>query len=138
MAESKELRLVVNSLERFAGNVVKALVVEVHAMLVRAPSEGGTPVDTGFARANWVPSISVPFASVAGSQQAVSGATAQSGLALIATRYMLRDGPAFVSNNVKYIQRLNAGSSTQSPPAFVQKAIADAVRNVERSRLSAA
>ena len=130
---SRELTLVVESLERFGANAVKALVLEVHALLVRAPSEGGTPVDTGFARTNWVPSISVPVTSTTGSPKAVSGAAAQQGLAVVATRYLLKDGPAFVSNNVQYIQKLNAGSSAQAPPAFVQKAIADGVRNVQRT-----
>ena len=136
MAASKELTLVMNQLERFTAKVVKALILEVQAKLVRPASSGGTPRDTGFAAANWVPSISVPFLGIAGSRMAVSEGTASQGLAQVATQYMLRDGPAFVSNNVRYIQRLNGGSSKQAPSAFVQKAIADAVRAVDRARIA--
>lgn len=136
MAASKELTLVMNQLRSFTTNVVKALVLEVHAKLVRPASSGGTPVDTGFARANWVPSISAPFTAIVGSPEAVSQGAAAQGLAQVATQYMLQNGPAFVSNNVNYITRLNDGSSKKAPAAFVQMAIADAVRAVDRARIA--
>lgn len=133
MADSRELRVVVDDLTRFTRDSVVMLTLEVHANLVRAPSEGGTPVDTGFARANWVPSISAPVLTIDGSREAVSQGAAQRGLALVATQYALRDGPTYVSNNVRYIQVLNEGRSAQAPSGFVQNAVADAVRSVNRA-----
>jgi len=43
-----------------------------------------------------------------------------------------------ISNDAPYIGRLNAGSSSQAPAGFVQRAIADGIRaaKIERQRRS--
>jgi hypothetical protein len=46
------IRIVVKAAEGFAEKVVRKLALDIVANLVAAPSEGGTPVDTGWARAN--------------------------------------------------------------------------------------
>lgn len=84
-------------------NVVKALVLEIDANLREA-----TPVDTGHARANWVPSIGTPHTGED------SGAAHEAGIARI-LGYVLEDGPVFESNHVPYINALNYGHSKQAP-----------------------
>jgi len=123
-------RLIVRSLDTFSQRVIQRLTLEAHANVTEA-----TPVDTGWARANWVPAIGEPFEETAGSaEQAADGrvsqAEAQLGLAEVATAYRIERGPVFISNNVPYIASLNDGSSDQAPTGFVQTAIADAVRTV--------
>lgn len=137
-----QVRIVISSLDRFTAKVVKRLTLEAHANLVAAPSEGGTPVDTGWARANWVPTIGAPAADTVGTQEQaaagnVNAGAAEAGLARVVTQYRLEQGPVFLTNNVPYIGFLNEGSSRQAPKGFVQLAIAKAVRTVNRQLRSA-
>lgn len=129
------VQTVVKSLTTFTEKTVVKLTLEAHANLVRAPSEGGTPVDTGWARANWVPEIGKRFEGTAGNrgsaeQGIIDQAPAQKGIAEVALRYRLKDGPVFVSNNVPYIESLNDGSSKQAPSGFVQSALLEAINTV--------
>lgn len=109
------------ALERRVEQAVAALATGATAELIAA-----TPVDTGWARANWVPSVGAPAAGTVGSPEAPSGAAQAAGLAEV-VRYKLEDGSAFVANNVPYIRRLDAGHSAQAPAGFVRTAIAKAV-----------
>lgn len=129
-----QLRLVVQALEGFVERIVRKIALDVTANLVRAPGEGGTPVDTGWARANWVPNIGSPapagnqpttragrtsaIGSAQGAQAAGEGAVAG---------YRVQQGNVHITNNVPYIVRLNEGHSQQAPAGFVQAAIAKAV-----------
>ena len=128
---SRQVRVIIGSLEGSVELIVKKLVLDFVANVQRAPSEGGTPVDTGWASANWVPNIGSPLEQPAGTRaQAESGtlptaSTTQS--ALVASSYKLTLGPVHVTNNVPYILKLNAGSSGQAPAGFVQRSIAKAV-----------
>ena len=123
---------VMGDLNRFSGKAVVALTLEVQSNLVRAASEGGTPVDTGWARSNWVPTIGPSAPQVYGEPKKINESVAGQGVAQVATQYRIENGPVHISNFVPYIQRLNAGSSDKAPPAFVQKAIAEAVISVEK------
>lgn len=131
MASTNNIRVVVKSLEGLIVSILKKLTLDIVANLVSAPDTGyGTPVDTGWARANWVPEIGKPITDTAGTrEQAERGhitlGNQQAGLAKVATSY--REGPIFISNNVPYILRLNEGSSKQAPKGFIQNAIAKAV-----------
>lgn len=133
----KQTQFVVQQLTGFTEKGIRRLSLEVHAELVSAPSEGGTPVDTGWARANWIPSIGAANGALAGTRQAaergsINLSMAQRGLALIATRYRLKQGPVFISNGVPYITELNDGSSAQAPAGFVQSAILRAIGTTVR------
>lgn len=128
---SRQLRVVVQSLEAFVELVVKKVTLDVVANLKAAPSEGGTPVDTGWARANWVPRLTTAFEGTAGTREqaergSVDAATAAKGEADV-LRFKLKDARVHVTNNVHYITELNDGSSRQAPRGFVQAAIAKAV-----------
>lgn len=129
---SARVRVVVTSLEGFVGRVIQSLAMHIVANLVRAPSQGGTPVDTGWARANWVPRIGEPFKGTAGTREQaeagnVSGVEQAAGIVSL-VGYKPARGKVYVSNNVPYITRLNEGSSRQAPAGFVQDAVAKAVR----------
>lgn len=122
-----QVRVVVKSLEGFTERLVQRLALNVTALLIK-----DTPVDTGWARANWVPSIGTPRSRTAGSRAAAEDGRIDlgpqsSGQLAVAGGYRL--GPAiFISNNVPYINELNSGSSRQAPAAFVQSAILRAIR----------
>ncbi len=89
-----------------------------------------TPLDTGWARSNWIPKIGSPFEDAPGSRVEIGPAVAaqKKGLAQVAVKYKLRNGSVYISNNVPYIQPLNDGHSKQAPAGFVQDAILLAVR----------
>lgn len=109
-----------------AEQIIKKVAFDIQANLVRAASQGGTPVDTGWARANWLVNVGTPFLSPIGEYTGRKTTVApNTGLASIAT-YKL--GPkVFISNNVPYITFLNDGTSKQAPKGFVQAAIKRAV-----------
>lgn len=126
---ASNIRIVITALEQFYETVIKKLVLGIVSNLVSAPGEGGTPVDTGWARANWVPSIGPGHSGVIGSPDAVSTGAQQAGLATVATsKQAIRIAGVSISNNVPYIVRLNEGSSKQAPRGFVQRAIRKAVK----------
>lgn len=88
----------------------RELTINAHAEISR-----DTPVDTGFARANWQITIGAPAVGTGDSSESLASYNPE------------RDGSTFITNNAHYIQRLNAGSSSQAPAAFVESAIARAV-----------
>ncbi len=125
----RRIRVVVSALDQFIDGIIKKLVLDIVANLRSAPNTGyGTPVDTGWARANWIPQIGSPRQSAEGSREAVSSGAQDAGVALVATAYKREQGPVFISNNVPYIVLLNEGSSKQAPRGFVQNAITKAVK----------
>jgi hypothetical protein len=124
------IRLVITSLEEFLDKILKKLALDIVANLVTTPNNDyGTPVDTGWARSNWVPNIGSRVDSPTGSKQAVSGADQQAGTVRVVTSYRRDQGPIYISNAVPYIYRLNQGSSRQAPAGFVQNAIRKAVQS---------
>lgn len=93
-----------------------------------------TPVDTGRARSNWIVSLGSPvrderppfFEGSKGSTGAQNAQVAiQEGSDTIQGRQLGQD--IWISNNVKYIGKLNEGSSAQAPAGFVEAAIRRAV-----------
>ena len=125
---------VVGQLERFTERLIIKITLDVTANLIET-----TPVDTGWARANWVPAIGRPvIQDLRDIDPTTQGAAArssrqQSSLASVAAQYQLRQGAVFISNNVPYITRLNDGHSKQQPSGFVQRAITKAVTSDIRS-----
>ena len=113
-------------IEKAAERVIKRLAFGVHSKIVVA-----TPVDTGWARANWIPSIGRPVEKAAGSREAVGAARgAQSAGVARLLIYDLSQGDIWISNNVPYIERLNQGSSPQADARFVERAIEAGIRSV--------
>ena len=113
-------------LDRLAAQVIRKLALDVTANLKRAASEGGTPVDTGWARNNWLAAVATPPVGPIGSREDVP--TFDPGAAAVLAYRSPAQGKVYISNNVPYIGRLNAGSSKKAPAGFVQRAIAGAVQ----------
>ncbi|MCY4318366.1 MAG: hypothetical protein OXE76_04080 [Alphaproteobacteria bacterium] len=124
--DRRQIAAAVDGLERFTERAVIRLTLDVHAGLVRR-----TPVDTGWARANWIPRVGRPQAAPVGTPQDIGPATqATSAGRSGVLAYRLPRGSVFVSNAVDYIQALNDGHSQQESPGFVQRAIQSAVNNI--------
>jgi hypothetical protein len=117
---------IVASLERQVENAAKALVLEIVANLVAA-----TPVATGWARANWLPSIGSPSTSTAGSPGSVSGGEQQAGMVAV-LRFTLAQAVMYVANNVPYITILNYGTSSQAPALFVEYCVMQALLTIQQ------
>ena len=102
----------------------------------------GTPVDTGYARSNWLVSIGEPREEplegpYAPGRKLGKGETKNAQAALAQGQQAIdQQDPGqdiWISNNVDYIGRLNEGSSEQAPAQFVEEAVANGasvVRNV--------
>ncbi len=119
---TRQVRSIVRALEDVAERVVQKITLDVTANLIET-----TPVDTGWARANWVPKIGAAVEDVVGKPNAIVRGPQQSGIATVAFSYRLAQGAVFVSNNVPYILKLNDGHSKQAPAMFVERAIQKAV-----------
>jgi hypothetical protein len=110
-----------------------ALVRRV-ALLIDSAVVLATPVKTGRARANWLvavgeaPSGTVgePSSPGAGAQDALDNARAVIG-------GYAGEGEIHITNNLPYIEALNAGSSQQAPAAFVEIAIEQGVQAVRNA-----
>lgn len=131
MATARNVRVVERALASVVEQIVRIATLDIVANLVRAPGQGGTPVDTGWARANWIPNIGGPstFDGTPPEDRSQVGAARsaqQSGLAA-AAGFRLSQQSVVISNNVPYIGRLNAGHSMQAPANFVQAAITKAI-----------
>lgn len=81
-----------------------------------------TPVDTGRARANWIPSIGSPVTDYKETSFDPSGGTTIA--AAVELTGSLKPGDDFyISNNAPYIGALNDGHSTQAPAGFVEQGV---------------
>lgn len=103
---------------------VRRVALDLVYILTSPPSAGGTPIDTGWARSNWLINIGRPAPSPVGSRSSVQPLAPAIGPLL---GYRVRNGSVYVTNNVPYIVLLNDGSSRQAPSAFVQRGIDRAV-----------
>lgn len=134
----RTIKVITDRLDEVTATVVSSLGVNVTAELIEE-----TPVDTGWARANWVPTIGTPDVFNAdlegfepGPGLVSSRASVQSSaVGVVATTYKHpSQGPIFVSNNVPYILSLNDGSSDQAPSGFVQNSIVRAIKSLDSRR----
>jgi hypothetical protein len=143
-----QIDIIVADLDLFVRGEIVALGLNMVANLQESPPLG-TPVDTGWARANWIPSVAEPnllpsavpegvrkaggpdgdpsFRGQAAEEIAERAKVADQGLNDVLA-WKLEDGPIFAANSVPYIEALNSGHSQQSPEGFVQDALEKAVR----------
>ena len=121
---ASEVDRVMGQLDQFAERVITKLTLDITANLKEA-----TPVDTGWARANWVARIGAPLVETQTPGERTTAAArgreadSQASLAVVLSSYRLEGGAVYISNNVPYISRLNSGSSRKAPAGFVQRAI---------------
>lgn len=78
----------------------------------------GTPLDTGFARASWQPSLNTP--------QVAAGPGDAMGQVALVTAQMKAGDKFFMLNNAAYILRLEYGWSQQAPNGMVRITLARA------------
>lgn len=131
-------------LKRAAGVQTQAAkLVQDVTLLVAESVINDTPVDKGTARSNWrVVSGHSPPGGVlqpyAPGSKLGKGERANAQAALQAARAVVRGRPGgeyTIFNNVKYMWLLNAGSSTQAPEHFVQKAVVKGALKVRSSKI---
>lgn len=91
-----------------------------------------TPVDTGWAKANWIPSIGTPFEGPVGARDSFDTGEQELGMAAVASQYQLSDGPVFITNNVPYIEALNAGHSPDAPAGYIEAIVNHVVEIANR------
>lgn len=123
-----EIGVILDDLGAYIGGEARKLTLQITANLIES-----TPVDTGHAKSNWVPSIDSPHEGVAGSKGGVNYGAQSAGIAAVMgygflSRLWRRK--LFVTNNVPYIGKLNEGYSKQAPAMFVEQAIARAIHEV--------
>jgi len=82
-----------------------------------------TPVDTGRARANWLPSIN-KFSDSVSDDRDKSGSSAISAAQAEASRVDIGD-KFTLANNLPYIQKLENGSSDQAPAGMLSISVAE-------------
>ena len=135
MVATSNIRVVLRGLKGFTERVVRVIVLDATANLIE-----DTPVDIGWAQANWIPSIGAPPTRPVGATTigepdvGAARAAQQQGIAAIATGYTLEQGNVNITNNVRYIRPLNEGSSSKAPAMFVQSAIARALNKANALR----
>lgn len=104
---------------------VARLSLNIISELVRT-----TPVDTGLAKSNWIPTYGAPYSSVVGTKAKVNDRIQGSKRGVLG-RYKFKFGPIYITNNVPYIGLLNQGRSSQAPPGFVEAAIWRGIRQAQ-------
>lgn len=98
--------------------VVKRLEKQVRAvaLIIDAQLVDRTPIDTGRAQSNWLPSLNIPEVRIVEPGQKVS-------ITPVLRSFNIED-TIYISNNLLYIKKLNSGSSIQAPDGgFVEDAI---------------
>lgn len=124
-----QVRFIVGELDRLTAQLVTAFSVNITAELIER-----TPVDTGWARANWVPRIGdgeVEEETADADPARVPARSAEQSAALfnlVSGDYRIDQGAVFIGNGVPYIVQLNEGSSQKAPAGFVQQAIVAGIR----------
>lgn len=122
---------IMRSFYRAVEGRLKKTMLDITADLIEV-----TPVDTGWAASNWVPSIGDPVTSPAGSKDNIDRTGQDLGVAEVAISYTIDQGPIWISNNVPYIESLNKGSSPQASAGFVERIINSRVREANEARLT--
>lgn len=128
MAKSQVDRIMVR-LENATREATIAMALNIHGGLVER-----TPVDTGWARSNWLPSVGSPRKETVGEPGSLNESAADSGQSEVAD-WKIQDGPIYITNNVPYIGRLNGGSSKQAPAGFVESTVQAEVNKANRRKL---
>jgi len=114
-------------LEKRLARVADRLSVAVAGLIGDIGEEIGnalvpaTPVDTGFARANWRPSLNLAQL-VPVTRTDPTGSATVSRIAVVARQVQVGD-TFHLTSNIPYIEALNEGSSPQAAKGFVQESV---------------
>lgn len=126
-------------MKRIARRVTKEVGVAVKstAIAIDETLVSSTPVNTGKARSNWLPSLDAPRAGTIPpytpypdftdprkfGEKANATAAINAAKLTLATRTK-SEQDIYITNNVEYIADLNAGNSVQAPAGFIEMALA--------------
>lgn len=114
---SRRAATVLSTLNSFVSDHAVRVARAIMASLIAE-----TPVDTGWARSNWIATIGQAHTGTVGSKSSVNDNPQRASIRALDS-YRTTQGEIFVANNVPYLVRLNEGSSAQAPAGFVQAAI---------------
>lgn len=113
----RALATVEKQLDKVTVETLQKVVLAADSTVVLA-----TPVDTGRARGNWLPSIGTPREETLRDKFDPSGQNAIAEATALVSSVKAGD-TVYISNNLEYIQALNEGHSQQAPAGFVEKAV---------------
>ena len=134
MGYSDDIAAAKLQIENVTNETIIDVTLRIHATLVSNPP-AGTPIDFGWASANWFINIGGPTTGNGGQLDADNPAAVgaregqqASSVARFVTGYDYTNGQTVhIGNNVPYINRLNNGWSDKSPAGFVDDATQEAV-----------
>ena len=98
--EQQQIDSIMRELDGVVESAVTEITLEVTDELTRE-----TPVDTGHAKSNWIPSVGSFSGLPVGSQDSVSRSEQSAGESRVHS-YRLEQGKAFIVNNVGYISQI--------------------------------
>lgn len=130
-----DLRTFARRIRRLAGRTAKNVNQTVirTAIAVDQAVVLATPVDTGRARGGWQAAIDSPIRDQIERLDLGGSETISANNSVIKTRRLGQE--VFISNNVRYIEFLNEGSSAQAPAGFIEMAVQAAATVVARARV---
>jgi len=112
----RRLRRVSRRLGDFAVDLQRQVAIAIGEDVVRS-----TPVDTGFARGNWLPGLNAPPLVPASTLDPTALAAPAR---IAAAAELLRLGDTFyITNNAPYIDLLNRGYSPQAAAGYVARSV---------------
>lgn len=131
-----ELTDLTTKIQNAIQSVEKEIVENVYNNLTGSPPYG-TPIKTGWASANWVVSAQIPTGGQVADKGSVSTAKShsQGTLATFLSSNLNECYTVFIDNRVSYINKLNNGSSTQSPADFVDLSVQAGAALLTRKRI---
>lgn len=117
---NRRLERVTKGLSEFVLKLERTIIDEVATEVVRS-----TPVDTGYARGNWVPGLNSPPITPTSSLDP-TGQAAPGRISALA-RFLRLGDTFYITNNAAYIELLNRGYSPQAAAQFVSRAVSRGV-----------
>lgn len=90
-----------------------------------------TPVKSGRARSNWLPSLNTPNRNIIEVPKDANGVNLKPPIDPVLSGFKLSD-TILITNNLPYIRKLNEGSSVQAPAGFVDIALTKGKRAVKK------
>jgi len=139
-SNSKSFKSDLNKIEKAINKEITAsaqnLVEQIFLGLKEVPPIG-TPVLTGWARAGWRVSLNSPTAGevgLTGNPGPAETKSKRSLKAFLSRKTLSKVSSIFIDNRVPYISLLNEGTSTKSPPAFIEMAIQRGIALTRKKR----
>jgi len=135
MAVSRSLKQFSRRMRIRADQIVDGVerLVQKGALVADESVVLGTPVDTGRARGNWIPSIGSPQRGIRSPDK--NGASTIARARQVIPQYKINGNGIFITNNISYILLLENGSSQQAPNGMAKQAIQAATVAVKRDKV---